>query len=439
MKSLKIKISDIKIVLLLLIPCITFILEEMITNYSLCTAIMIVFLIIPVLLTGNLSKKRLSYSYIWFFYAAAVCLSVLQRNIIQSLMMDVIIILLIVLNIIISQNKVIDYAIGCKMLCIFGIANSAGVLLQFIFRERYNNIYLKLFANGWEQYALKYFNRGYHTGLQAVPGDAAGLIVFSIGIIISYYFLCRYHKNRTNLILPAAMIILLFTLFLTGKKGVLVSGVLSIVIVYLLLMAQRKQWIKIIVAVIVFCVAYIIFRNFVIEHSDNPMFYRLAQFFEQLSQGDSQGATTGRTILYEHAISLWKNHKWFGIGWRKFREYTVGIYGYEIMHDVNLDYLQFLCECGIVGFVLILIPIVITFRRAVIVVQSVLKRNLEFREQWVILAGGFLQFFTIIYAFLEIPFFDRVFFVAYAFSCIIINNAYSELKLDTVNRSVYEN
>lgn len=445
MQSLKIKIKprELGIVFLLIVPCITFILEEMVSNdtqstYIRATGLMLVFLILSILLNGRIKTTRLAYSWIWILYITAVCISVLQRNTKISLIMDVLIILLVVLKIVISQDEVGKYEIGCKMLCIFGIANCAGVLMQFILSNTYNNTYFNLFTSSWREYALSYFNNGYLTGLQAVPGDAAGLIVFAIGIIVCYCFLCKYYRKKNKKKALIALIVLLFALLLTGKKGVLIAGILSIVLIYLLLTAQKKQWVKIITFAIFAPIIYILVRNFIVQHADIQIFYRLGQFFEQLSSGDSSRATTGRTKLYSYALLLWKKHFWFGIGWRNFRDVSSGVLSDNNKHDVNLDYLQFLCECGTVGFMLIISPIVLTLGRTVVLVRSVLKRKLEMKEQWIILSVAFIQFFIIIYAFLEIPFFDRVFFVVYAFSCIVINNAYRELKLNVVIRRGYE-
>lgn len=148
-----------------------------------------------------------------------------------------------------------------------------------------------------------------------------------------------------------------------------------------------------------------------------------------MEEGNAGVLTTGRNYLYEYAIDLWREHKLFGIGWRVFRDYTTAAYGYDTKHDVNLDYLQMLCECGIVGFILMITPILITLRRTVYLARNTLKFDLSFDNKLTITVACFIQFFTLIYAFFEIPFYDRTFFVVYAFSCMIVNSAYQQTKM----------
>lgn len=71
----------------------------------------------------------------------------------------------------------------------------------------------------------------------------------------------------------------------------------------------------------------------------------------------------GRLALWEKAFALFKEKPVFGIGWEQFMNYNT----YE--HDVHNTYLQWLCEAGLVGFFLLMTPMMfmffMTFKRTI--------------------------------------------------------------------------
>lgn len=73
--------------------------------------------------------------------------------------------------------------------------------------------------------------------------------------------------------------------------------------------------------------------------------------------------TSGRLDLWKKALELFRVNPVFGIGWEQFMNHNT----YE--HDVHNTYLQWLCEAGIVGFVLLMVPTagmyLITLRRTI--------------------------------------------------------------------------
>lgn len=427
---MKVRKRDMALISFLVIPCFNFIIEEMlyrdtVNSYVVCTTLMLLFLIIPIFLSGRISKNINNLNYSWVLYLIAVLLSLSRRSVTTPLLFDALIIIFTIINIIIARKAVLDLKVGISFLYSVGIINCIAVFIQFVLKDNYNNIYWNLFSKSWHEYVQKYYGRGYFTGLQAVPGHAAGFIIFSIGILASGIFLRSYAtRKKQNLWSYIALIMLFIALLLTGKKGVLVSGIIAIAFIAAILTLEKKQGIKLIALMIGMIIAYYIIKYYSLKYANIPIFYRLSQFFVAMSEGNEGVLTTGRNYLYAYAIEQWSKHKWFGIGWRAFRDYTVAVYNYPSKHDVNLDYLQFLCESGIVGFIFIMIPIVITLRKTILVLKKILKNSVSFDEKKIVLSASFIQFYTVIYAFFEIPFYDKVFFGIYAFSCIVIHSAY---------------
>lgn len=72
----------------------------------------------------------------------------------------------------------------------------------------------------------------------------------------------------------------------------------------------------------------------------------------ELPEGEitADEVTSGRSELWKTAFSLFLKNPIKGIGWEQFMNYNT----YE--HDVHNTYLQWLCESGIIGFVLLAVP-----------------------------------------------------------------------------------
>lgn len=78
--------------------------------------------------------------------------------------------------------------------------------------------------------------------------------------------------------------------------------------------------------------------------------------------------TSGRIDLWKTAWGLFREKPVFGIGWEQFMNYNT----YE--HEVHNTYLQWLCEAGVVGFVLLMTPTMFMY-------AMTFKRTLRYRRK----------------------------------------------------------
>lgn len=398
-------------------------------TYYVTNGVMVLCMLGAIVALGRGYKKNLNYSWTWCLYIAAILIALLRRKYAATAFCDVLIITVALIGVLTISLKVEQFGTGIKFLYAMGLISAAAVFVQYILGDFYNNIYWRLFTQSWAEYVEHYYDKGYYTGLHAVPGQAAGAILFALGILVCYCLLKLYSKNKVKMRYYLIAALPLLAILLTGKKGVLIAGVASFLLLTIFLMAQRKQMFRLLLLFALIVAGYNVFRWYVLAHPDISFLYRFYQFFEAMETGNETVLTTGRNVLYEYAIELWQQHKLLGIGWRVFRDYTTSVYGYATKHDVNLDYLQMICECGIIGFTLMMTPILITLYRTINLARRTLKLNLSFDSKLSIMVACFIQFFTLIYAFFEIPFYDRTFFIVYAFSCIIVNSAYQEARM----------
>ena len=66
--------------------------------------------------------------------------------------------------------------------------------------------------------------------------------------------------------------------------------------------------------------------------------------------------SNGRFELWGYALKLFRSNPIWGVGWRRYHEYAlVNLHEDIEAHNV---YLQMLAECGIIGFLLYIIPVI---------------------------------------------------------------------------------
>ncbi|MCD7831476.1 MAG: hypothetical protein LUI01_04340 [Firmicutes bacterium] len=143
-----------------------------------------------------MEKKNWQYSWIWSLYIVAVLIALARRQYSASSFCDVMIIVVALFCVITISLRIEQFGIGVKFLYMMGIVSAAAIFVQYILRDAYNAIYWRLFTQKWEEYVEFYYNEGYYTGLHSVPGQAAGAILFSIGILVCYCLLTKYSKKK---------------------------------------------------------------------------------------------------------------------------------------------------------------------------------------------------------------------------------------------------
>lgn len=375
-----------------------------------------------ILLTKKITVSR--FSAIWLLYPAVILLSWIINHTFSKWFVYVFLLYCMIICYAMLVDCEVNYLkIGVIFLAGLGIFHGIVVIVHFVFKEKFNGFYFPFLKhNGSLSTATSYYDRGYFWGLDYKPHETAGLIVFAIAALGIWALLQKEYKKKMVYVIPTC---LMFPLLLTGKKGVTACMLVGCMLILLVWYASKKQWMKIGIAVGGAAILMILAVWYIATHLDNPLFYRFASFFERLISGQSVDA--GRGGLQDAAWQLWEENKIWGVGWFQFNGYTVSRFGYPKTHSVNLDYLQFLCETGIVGFVFMMTPIIVMVRRTFIVCKNTLKNITEKSKQWTILFAVFVQLFTLMYAFIEVPFYTVMYFAIYIFSCMIINNAYKEL------------
>ena len=387
----------------------------------------IIFLVISVgfiiLLSAN-HTPTYTFGY-WIMFLLPIIASLIINHAISSwIMYYVLMYLMIILYGMFVQGSLTLFKPILGFIAIMGSVNAIMVVTHFFLKEQFNNWYFPFLKyDGAELTASSYYDRGYYFGFNYKPHETAGLIIFAIAIFSIWALLQTEYRKKWSYVL---CILFLFPLFLTGTKSITLCMGIVLMLMVISRYASKKEWKKLGIIVLCGALGVGIILIYILTHLNDPIFYRFSLFFTNLAAGKSVGA--GRGDLRNAAWQLWKEHKIFGVGWYQFNQYTVSRFGFSRTHSVNLDYLQFLCETGLIGFVLMISPIIYSLWQTIICWKRILKDNTSTYENWIVLFAIFVQLFIVLYAFFEVPFYNIMYFTIYILSGVIINTYYHKAK-----------
>lgn len=361
-------------------------------------------------------------SLMWLVFCFSIVLSLCMNGDSVNTWGRAGIMLAICLYAVVYPYQELDFRFVTGILLCVAVFHAVAVMLQYFFLDEYKALYYPLLSDTILFSAKRYISKGYYFGVMSSPHEVAGILMFTIVLLLARIAVLR----RAQIWEVLLAIFLIPPMLLTGKKGVAIVFVIVTLLCATILYWSKKDRRKIILIYAVGGGAAVAMVAIILMNPDNPLFSRFATFFSNLLSGKQ--ADSGRTALYNYAIEAWKENPLFGIGWYQFTRRTTELYGYSASHQVNLDYLQWLAELGVFGFILNMIPISVTLYQTVHICKKKLRGIENHQEQIKVLFAVFVQFFTLIYAFVEVPFYDMFFFAMYILSCVIINGYYRSLK-----------
>lgn len=217
-----------------------------------------------------------------------------------------------------------------------------------------------------------------------------------LGILFSIYF---YLKNKK----PIHIVNILFlfvTLLSIGKRGYFIFFTMALVLSYLISNKINLKTIsRLILGICVFSIIFIAIYE--IFPSTHLMIDRI--FF---NHGD---ISTGRFEVYQDVWNMYKENSYIPLGWGKYTSSTN--YAFVGVHN---DYLQLLCETGIIGLFLMLVS---NFTFLKISISKSKKKNL------VAIIGLIYNLFFLLYSLTGIPHYDfEVYSIFYLLNLFVFMN-----------------
>ena len=237
---------------------------------------------------------------------------------------------------------------------------------------------------------------------------------------------CLAAKPRTScitLISGLSLAFLLLAMVVLGRRGELLAALLAVSLLVLALCTRRRRRQLLAGGIILAAGMFDLMLLFLPQLKQVAILERYIVTIEKLLSG--QDITTGRTTLYLIAIQAFRDHPLLGIGWDQFYslvppEYqTISVLPIE---DVHCVYLQFLCETGIIGTVLLMTPMLYLFLTTV----RLLKAAKRMDDPVILRLSSFsflLQFFLLFLGLYDPSFQKAVFWYIYTLPLMFVNAA----------------
>ena len=243
-----------------------------------------------------------------------------------------------------------------KLLLGAAVALTALVLLYMVFPEPIYNLLYPRVSPVAQNYFDYFLPKGY--GFCLGGYTFTDYIIFC-GIAVCWGKIAAAKKRSVKDLLWLGLIFVFgFAILALGRRGELLGAVVLCVAMVLLLASPKMRLVLILGGGGLILLFLWLFIEFLPQFKEIDIFYRYVRTVENLLNG--YDFTSGRTGLYALAIAGFQSAPLFGIGFDQF--YTLvnplltDIEG-NVMQDAHNIYLQMLCETGIVGTVLTLLPL----------------------------------------------------------------------------------
>lgn len=285
-----------------------------------------------------------------------------------------------------------------KIFLAFALITSLVTWFSLIFPQSYDSIFISLLPLEEQQIVrTDFWQLGMKMGLSNHYSRNAFFLV--LGIISCIIMQFKSKKNKYNIYI----LLFVVTMLLIGKRGHFLFLIAALFIAYFIYEKMSIKKIMNIVKYILFLIILVILAIIFIPGTSNMI--------ERILNTSGGDISTGRFELYEMAWSLFANNSYKPIGWGQFAKSTNYFFA-----GVHNDYLQLLCETGILGLGLIL------FSNIYILVKTIgiVRKNNEDAISFGILI---YQVFFLIYSFTGLPHYDtETYMVYFIFTCFIWNN-----------------
>lgn len=250
----------------------------------------------------------------------------------------------------------------------------------------------------------------------------AGMMMSIAGIL----FLIDYFDNVENKLNIIGVLLSITGLMMSGKRMFSIIYALAFLVIYLLSDYENKH-IKFLSGIIIVSIMIIIIYN---------VFPAAKEVLERtLSKaGNAESVTSGRNVLWEKAIEIFKTNRIHGIGFGAFQVYFAdhyvikGIHAY-LTHNI---YIGLLAETGAIGFSIFII-FMLNNLRMTYVVKDKIKDLHSKKVSYVYKFSIMIQVWFIIYGFSGNGIYDVTEMFIYMLGVAMIISLYKSINMNDVN------
>lgn len=345
-----------------------------------------------VIFKPHIIESRLLF---WLPFLIMVIYGNLKLNNYEGSIYFLICFILLLLSKYLAFNKIISL----NIFTISGFIIIIGILFQMIFPGIYNEYVATFFKNAND---IIYWSHGYgYSGFCYQLGVTAIILLYCEGSIL------YGHDTSIHNHFIYAVLIVLF-IFLSGKRTIALLAILIPLIIQIIddKLNKKKFFNIILVLAFILTILYFFLLNADL-FLNSKILGRFATTIIDIENGVD--ASSNRINIYNEAFNMLKTNKVFGIGLGQFKLHST------FATDVHNTYLQILCEQGIVGFVLYIVPLALNLFHTI----HINKRYNYFNNKFSL----FIQLFIVLYGITGNVMVNEICYVIYFISiCMIDKN-----------------
>ena len=184
--------------------------------------------------------------------------------------------------------------------------------------------------------------------------------VLYLGLAVCCADLAVKPRTRRRIAIDSvSLAFLLLAMVVLGRRGELLAAAVAIAALVLALCSRKKRRIILITGAVLGAAAVMLILAFLPQLGQIPVLARYVQTIEQLLSGAD--FSSGRGVLMSMAWTGFLSKPLFGLGWGQYVQMSaqIGMCDTDgnLIEDCHNIYLQFLCETGLLGTALLLLPI----------------------------------------------------------------------------------
>lgn len=370
--------------------------------------------------------------FLWFLFYILFVLNITLNNLFNlQTIVDIMVYASALFFLVLVKVNIDYYKSSMKLIVLLGIVYAISAIFHYIFTDEYLNFILPLFNVEEQTEILRLLKGNTYTGLTNQTAYLAGYTLSAIGIV----FFSKRKDKYTSKITTSLLLIVLFTgLLLSGKRAHLIFMIIAILVTYIFSINNKrivKHIFRLLSGILAVLLIVIMIYNFSSANDDSP----IINFINELEYTivgllEGEDVSSGRTVLYSHSWKLFKEKPITGIGWREFRENSLGLINSDRGSHPHNIYLQLLTELGIVGFLLFMFPVVYVYYKTFHLLRILsLQSNSFINWKNGIQFSFFIQTFSLLYGLTGNTLTDYNFLLLYFFASSITLSALVRLKI----------
>ncbi len=312
----------------------------------------------------------------------------------------------------------------CRLFKIMTFLIAIWILFFKVAPGLYWSTVYKVIDPSCQELAAYYIPRGYGIPLGGSFTIAYYIMTVGLLFVVADIFIGAKKYIKEKCIDMIYIVVVILAMVAEGRRGELMAVMVAILFLFLISKDTTHFFLKISLILILIFIVLASYKYILIYMKTIPFFSRYAKSIEGILQGND--ITSGRTELWVSAWKLFKEKPICGIGFGGFAYHVTSafrsIHGQDVM-DVHNCTLQLLCENGIVGTIILLIPMGMLFSRVYHRLVAIKKKaHLNEWYMWgckldIVTIG--IQIFFLILSQLDPAFYKPVFWGFYGLSIIL--------------------